>query len=131
MPGNVAAASPTVVMPAQLARAFSEDLRLEALVNAYPDGSTDRAALANNVRHYFKMTQGLTAAGWQQMYNFFLQQQSAPFYFYNLRETVPPWSWDSTGQSTVGRYTVVFDGQWSDQFTAARTSVQMGLREVV
>jgi hypothetical protein len=53
-----------------------------------------------------------------------------PFWFYNLRETAPPFKWDPTGQSTTGRYTVVLDGNWSDQFNLGRSAVSLGLREV-
>jgi hypothetical protein len=87
--------------------------------------------LALNVRHYFRMTQGLNPADWQTLRTFFNQWQAKPFYFYNLRETVPPFSFDPTGADTIGRYTVVFDGQWSDTYGIARTDVALALREVV
>jgi len=131
MPGNITHATPTAVMPARLARAFQESLRLEANLNMYPDGSSDRLALAQNVRHYFAMTEGLTASDWVTLKNFFLQWQGKAFYFYNLRETVPPFTWDPTGANPVGRYTVVFDGSWSDTYQAARTAVTLALREVI
>lgn len=131
MPNNLQPANPTAVMPAHLCRAFQEELRLEALINNYPDGSSDRNALALNVRHYFKLTQGLNGTDWQNLRNFFNTWQGRAFYFYNLRETVPPWTWDPSGQDPIGRYTVVFDGQWSDTYNLVRTDVQLALREVV
>jgi hypothetical protein len=131
MPNNLNPANPQGVMPKQLCKSFQEELRLEALLNQYPDGSSDRNALALNVRHYFRMTQGLNGADWAAMRQFYIQQQGRAFYFYNLRETVPPYSWDPSGQNPIGRYTVVFDGQWSDIFNLARTDVALQLREVV
>jgi hypothetical protein len=131
MPNNLNPANPTDVMPAQLAKAFTLDMQLEMNMNNYPDGSSDRLALALNARAYFRLTQGLSAADWQTMFTFYQNHIIHAFYFYNLRETVPPFSWDATGQDTVGRYTVVFDGPWGDVYLAPRTQVQLGLREVV
>ena len=131
MPNNLNPANPAGVMPKNLCKAFQEELRLEALINNYPDGRSDRNALALNVRHYFRLTQGLTGADWQSLRDFFNSHQGQAFYFYNLRETVPPWSWDASGQDPIGRYTVVFDGQWSDTYNVARTDVALQLREVV
>jgi len=52
----------------------------------------------------------------------------APFVFYNPEE---PASWqpvgsnyDPTGNSTQGRYTVVFRGNWAQTTDLARTNVQ-------
>jgi hypothetical protein len=131
MPQNVNGANPSGVMPKQLCKAFQEDLRMEALMNQYPDGSSDRVALALNVRHYFRMTQGLNGTDWATMRQFFLAQQGKAFYFYNLRETVPPFSYDASGNNPIGRYTVTFDGMWSDTYNIARTDVALQLREVV
>lgn len=131
MPNNLQPAAPTAVMPKQLCRAFQEELRLEALINNYPDGSSDRLGLALNVRHYFRLTMPLHPAEWQSLRAFFNTWQGQPFYFYFLRETVPPWTYDPSGQNPLGRYTVVFDGQWSDTYNLVRTDVALQLREVV
>jgi hypothetical protein len=120
-------AQPTDVMPARLARAFREELRLEADLNMYPDGRSDRNPLALNVRHYFTLQQTLLPDDWQAMRSFFYTHQGQPFYFYNLRETVPPWSWDPTGQDPIGRYTVAFDGQWSETYAYERGEVVLGV----
>src|SRR5947209_10559405 len=108
MPGNLTPANPTEVLPANLCRAFHEEVRLEANVNVYPDGSSDRLALANFTRHYFTMQQTLLPADWLALRTFYLAHQGKAFWFYNLRETAPPFSHDPTGAATVGRYTVVF-----------------------
>jgi hypothetical protein len=49
---------------------------------------------------------------------------------YNPRETVPPFSWDNTGNDPVGRYTVVFDGGWSETTSIGRAQIGFSLREV-
>jgi len=130
MPQNLNAANPQGVMPKQLCRSFQEDLRLEALLNQYADGSSDRAALAANPRRYFRLVQGMNGTDREAMRQFFIQHQGKAFYFYNLRETVPPFSYDPSGLNPIGRYTVVFDGQWSDTYNLARTDVALQLREV-
>ena len=98
--------------------------------NGYPDGSSDRLALAENMRAYFRLTEALTAADWQTLLTFYQAHMIQAFYFYNLRETVPPFSWDSTGQDPIGRYTVAFDSGWGDTYQQPRTQVQFNLREV-
>lgn len=130
MPNNLNPANPVHVMPANLSKAFTMDLRMETLLNAYPDGSSDRAALAQNVRAYFHLTQALTADDWQTLFFFYQANTHLAFYFYNLRETVPMGSWDATGQNPIGRYTVVFDGGWGDVYQLPRSQVQLSLREV-
>ena len=142
MPGNLTPATPTDVMPVHLSQAFHEELHLEADLNLYPDGSSDRNALALNDRHYFTMQQTLLPDDWKALRGFFYTHQGRSFYFYNLRETVPPWTWDPTGQDPIGRYTVVFDGPWSETygyeragittgvFTGYGATVSLGLREI-
>lgn len=130
MPQNLNPPVVVGVMPKALCKAFQEEQRMEALLNNYPDGTSDRLALAQNVRRYFRMTLGLNGPDWAAMRTFFLARQGRAFYFYNLRETVPPFSYDPSGNNPVGRYTVVFDGQWSDTFNVARTDVALQLREV-
>jgi hypothetical protein len=83
-----------------------------------------------NTRHYFQMTSALKAADFAALLAFFMAHLGVPFWFYNLRETVPPYTWDGTGSSSSGRYAVVFDGTWSDQVGPARGTTQLSLREV-
>jgi hypothetical protein len=127
MPGNLIPASPTTVMPARLARSFHEELRLECDINTYPDGASDRQALALNNRRYFTVQVMLPPAEWHDLRQFLFDHQGLPFYFYNLRETVPPFSWDPTGGDPIGRYTVVFDGVWSETYTRDRAQVTGGV----
>lgn len=127
MPGNIIAATPTDVMPARLLRAFREEIRLETDLNTYPDGSSDRVALATNDRHYFTMQATLLPDDWAAMRTFFMAHVGRPFYIYNPRETVPPFSWDPTGANPVGRYTVTFDGLWSDTYNHNRGQVTGGV----
>jgi hypothetical protein len=130
VPGNIIPSTPTDVFPKMLSTAFSEEIRVESLVNNYPDGSSDRQPLVINPRKFFKLTTALTLKQWGVFRAFYFAHKSTAFYFYYGRETVPPYTSDPTGQNTVGRYTVVFDGGYSDSIGLSRSAVSFGLREV-
>jgi hypothetical protein len=130
MPGNLSPANPIDVLPVGLAGAFTEQVSYESFVNSYPDGSSDRASLVINPRRFFKFTRKLTAAQYTVLFAFYKAHPIAPFYFYNGCETVPAFTSDPSGANTVGRYTVVFDGSWSDAVTLGRSQGSFGLREV-
>jgi hypothetical protein len=131
MPNNLQPANPTDVLPSGFYSMLGEELRIESFVNNYPDGSSDRAPLAQYPRHFFKITRLVTAAQYATLWSFFSAHLIFPFYFYNPRETTPPFHPDPTGAATQGRYTVVWDGNWSDRYNLGRTEVSLGLREVV
>lgn len=126
MPGNIIQATPTDVMPANLAKAFHMELHMQSDVNQYGDGSSDRNALAVNDRKYFTLQETLLPDDWKALRGFFYTHQGVPFYFYNMRETVPPYTFDPTGQNPIGRYTVAFDGQWSETYNRNRAEVVAG-----
>jgi hypothetical protein len=126
MPGNVAAAAPVDTFPTNLYSSFTIELRIENLLNPYPDGTSQRAALQVNPRYFFKLSFALTAAQWSTMRSFFLAHQGSPFYFYNLAEALP----GPPPGDPIGRYVVVFDGPWSEELQPTRTRVTLNLREV-
>lgn len=131
MPNNVASAVAVGVLPRILATSFTEELRIEALVNTYPDGASDRKNMAVNPRRYFHLTRALTNAQWSALWDFYLAHKGIPFYMYNPRETVPPFSYDASGLDPDGRYTVVFDGPWSETTALGRGQVGLSMREVI
>ena len=130
MPNGVDISTPTDVLPAGLASAFSFDERLDALDNKYPDGSSDRLNLAQVPRRYFRQTRALSGPQWRALRTFYFAHIGKPFYFYVGRETIPPWTVDPTGQSPDGRYAVVFDNSWSETIGLGRSSADFSLREV-
>jgi hypothetical protein len=118
MPQNITPASPTDVMPKWISIAFNAQERFESLVNQdYADGSSDRVSLVQYPRSFFRITTKLMPSQWQALRDFFLSHKGIPFYFYFSRETKPPYTVDMTGASTDGRYTVVFDGQYSENYS--------------
>ena len=107
-------------------RQSAVSLRIETLINIYPDGMSQRAALQVNPRHFFRLGFSVTAAQWTAMRTFFLAHQGKPFYFYNLLESLP----GPPPGDPVGRYVVVFDGPWSEELQPGRTRVTLAMREV-
>jgi hypothetical protein len=129
MPGSIQNALASGVMPDALCIAFSESREYAQLQAQYHDGTTARSQLAQTSRRTFKLTQRLTAARAAALKSFWDGQQGGvvPFLFYNLAEG----AYDPTGNSTPGRYTVVFRGNWSQTTGMLRTDVpQIELIEV-
>src|ERR1035438_2112571 len=121
MPGSVQNVAPSGVMPFALCTTFSESRECVQLQAQYHDGTTERSQLAQTSRRTFKLAQRLTAARAVTLKAFWDGQQGGvtPFLFYNLAEGV----YDATGNSTQGRYTVVFRGNWSQTTGMLRTDV--------
>ena len=88
----------------------------------YHDGTTERSQIALTSRKTFKLAQWLTAARGVALKPFWGGQQGgvAPFLFYNLAGG----AYDATGNSTQGRYTVVFRGNRRQTTGMLRTEVQ-------
>jgi hypothetical protein len=129
MPGSIQIAAPSNVMPNALCTAFSESRDYVELRAQYHDGTAERSQLAQTSRKTFKLAQRLTAARTAALKAFWDNQQGGvvPFLFYNLAEG----TYDATGNSTQGRYTVVFRGNWSQTTGLFRTDVpQIELIEV-
>jgi hypothetical protein len=138
MPGNVANASPSGVMPAALCTAFVESRDYAALQNQYHDGTVERSLLAETSRRTFKLAQKLNASMLATLKSFWDGQNGGltPFFFYNPFDVTSGAqigsNYDSTGNNTVGRVTVVFRGNWNQSTGLARTDVpQIELVEVV
>lgn len=129
MPGTVQSAAPNGVMPYALCAAFSESREFVQLQAHYHDGTTERSQLARTSRRAFKLAHRMTAALVIALKAYWDGQQGGvvPFLFYNLAEG----AYDATGNSTQGRYTVVFRGNWSQTTGLLRTDVpQIDLVEV-
>ena len=111
MPSNLILTQPNVVMPIGLMVAFSEHHERPALDDGIqPDGANHRTALTIDARRIFRLTRKLNYSEMNDLDVFLKWRKHEPFWFYNLRETAPPGSWDPTGASPVGRYAVVWNG---------------------
>jgi len=129
VPGNLAYASPSGVLPESLCTAFTELREYAQLQGQYHDGTIQRSQLAQTSRKTFRLTKRLSAAALATLKAFWDSQNGGltPFLFYNPFE---PGSglqigsnYDPTGAGTVGRYIVVFRGAWSQATDVCRTNV--------
>lgn len=134
MPGSVSNAAPVGVLLEALCSAFTERREWASRVNEYHDGSRQSAALASTSRRSWSLKRRLSPALLVALWTFWLAHQRGAFYFYNPFEPAsghPVGSnYDSTGVSTQGRYTVRFNGDWSQTAYIARTDVGIELLEV-
>jgi hypothetical protein len=91
--------------------------------NEYRNGGSQRLVQATNSRKQRRLAKRLAAAQLQSLRDFYEARNgpAEPFYFYDPNETNPKFSCDPTGQSTVGRYTVRFNSDWSQSVGPGRT----------
>jgi hypothetical protein len=130
MPYNPVLDPVTAVMPSGLMQAFHMEHRYEVQVDLYADGRSTRRTFATLPRAYASLERKLDETQLGQLYTFWYAHRVEPFYFYNLRETVPPGSYDPSGVNPVGRYVMVFDSAWNDEQALNRTILRLQLREV-
>ena len=132
MPNSIRGATSVGVMPQTLCRAFSETLVWAAAASEYHDGSVQRAALVDVPRRSWVLGIRLTPVQLVTLRNWWETHTADAFYFYNPMEGTPVGSnYDPDGNSTTGRYTVVFRGGWAVEITLGRVNVpQIELVEV-
>ena len=135
MPGNLHPADPVEVMPYTVARLFEESAFLDAQLDEYADGRSVRRALAINSRRTFRLTRLVSDEDLDILRGFYLANsrliaRGTPFWFYNVRETVPPFTWDETAGDPVGRYAVVWEGGWNETLCLRLHEVTIVLRQV-
>jgi hypothetical protein len=130
MPGNLQSAAPNGVMPASLCTQFTAVREYALLQNEYRDGTIQRSQLAETSRRTFRLSKRLGAATLAALYNFWVSQNGglAAFAFYDPFDVAAGRqigsNYDPTGNSTQGRVTVVFRGNWAESTELARSNVQ-------
>jgi hypothetical protein len=128
MPGNVAAASPSAVLPAGLASAFRESRQWAARESGpYPDGRHQVAQMATTSRKAWELGRYLTFSEWSTLQAFFDSRKGPlePFWFYPILTQHDP-----TGVSATGRWIVRFEGSISRVYRPGRQEVQFRLVQV-
>ena len=130
MPGNINNAIPNGVMPASLCTAFTELREFAQLHNQYHDGTIQRSQLAQTSRRTFRLSKRLSASALSALYSFWVSQHGGlmPFVYYNPSDVAAGQqigsNYDPAGNSTQGRVTVVFRGNWAQATDVARTNVE-------
>ena len=132
MPGSVQNAAPATVLPQSLSRAFAHERAYPMIENEYKNGESQRSVLAATSRKRWRLAKRLSVTLLQALRNFYDARNGTTeaFYFYDPYETVPKFSYDPTGVSTVGRYTVRFNGDWQQSSTPGRSDVSIELIEL-
>ncbi len=125
MPGNVSTANPLTVMPWALCRAFQHSRSYPVLSNEYANGELQIALQASTSRKSWRIGFSVDAATVLSFRSFFEARKGGhqPFYFYDVWETVPKFSYDETGTDLNGRYVVRFDGPWEQALTLGRLTI--------
>ena len=133
MPGSVAAANPTTVLPYSLAAAFQHSREWAVDENVYRNGEVQRQAMVATSRKTWSQTKQLTTSELNALRTFYLAHKTQEFWFYDLWETVPALSQagcDATGSASAGRYAVRFEGAWRETLLLGRHEVSIVLVEV-
>lgn len=112
MPGNLAAAAPSTVLPRISCTAYEQTRSYEVSVSEYPDGSSQREVKASSPRRSWRLTERLSVTALAALRQFFADRKGGtePFYMYDPFESTPFGNYDATGVSTNGRFTVCFTG---------------------
>jgi len=132
MPGSVANAAPSTVLPWSLWRQFRHDRNYPVIGNEYKNGESQRGKQAETSRKVWHLIARLTPTNLATLRTFYW---AAPgphraFYYYDPFETSPLFSYDGTGVATTGRYTVRFDGPWQQVSVGPRSEVTITLVQV-
>lgn len=128
MPGNVAAAVATAVLPNHLCALFRESRTWPVRESTgYPDGRFQAEPQAANSRKSWELAKLLTFAQWLALRDFYDARNGAqqPFYWYPQIA-----DYDPTGIATTGRWLVRFDGSLSRTFRLGREEVSLRLIQV-
>lgn len=129
MPGSVSNAAPSTVLPASLCKAFTHSREYAVDVNEYRNGESQRDKLVETSRKSWRLSKRLAPAAIAILRSFYDARKgpTQPFYFYDVWETDPKFSYDATGVDTTGRYTVRFEGNWEQRAGIGRGDVEIAL----
>ena len=130
MPGNVGNSVVSTVMPLSLSRTFVHAREYALIENEYRNGESQREKLAETSRKSWQIGKLSTPTLAVELRNFYDARggPTEPFYFYDPWDTSPKFTYDPTGVATTGRYTVRFEGEWSQASGIVRT--ECGIRVV-
>jgi hypothetical protein len=136
VPANVSNAAPATVFPDVHWTSLQAVSDWSTAVTEYPDGSSQRRSLPGGspakARLRFIGRARLDATAMAALRAFYVARKGKQqaFFFYWGWETSPMFSHDPTGTETVGRYTVRFANDWTQQWGLARGEVEVELVEI-
>lgn len=135
MPSSVLSASvgsPARVLPHSLCASFAHKRQMAVQQNRYAGGETQVGLLVSEgaPRLSWTLAKRLTATAMETLRDFYADCNGPQmaFYFYDTSERTAVY--DSTGAATTGRYTVRFDGGWSESSAVGRGSTSISMVQV-
>ncbi len=128
MPGSVHTAVPVDVLPFSTCTAFQQVHEYAASSNLYADGSFQCKPLVTAPRRRWKQTRRLIAADLVALRAFVDAHVGKPFYYYD--PVLSGFTYDPTGAQTLGRFTVIIQGGWSQESGLGRSNCTIELAEV-
>jgi hypothetical protein len=128
MPGNVATATASSVMPLVLCSSFQRSESWKSNANSYANGEHEAASLVTNSRRVWELTIPLASAALATLRDFYdgRKGEQLPFYFYDTHEG----AYDATGTLANGRYIVRFARPWSHARAIGRMPASISLIEI-
>jgi hypothetical protein len=132
MPGSVANASVSTVLPQWLARSFvrADEWRVDQ--NVYQNGEVQSRTQVTAQRLRWTAEPILTADELEDLKDFWLATLHGAFYYYDPYEAAGAIgsNYDGTGSATTGRHKVRWEGAWQQTMNLGRFTVRLGLVEV-
>ena len=92
MPGSIRGAVSNGTFPTTLSTKFVRAQSVQARVNEYHDGTTQRQALVDETRRTWQLAKRLTAADLTTLREFWQANPNTAFTFYDPFETIPPFT---------------------------------------
>lgn len=132
VPGSVANAAPSTVLPWSLCKAFAHSREYAVIDNEYRNGESQRSRLVETSRKSWRTSRRLTPTALEDFRDFYDARHGPqePFWFYDPWDTDPKFSYDENGSSPDGRYTVRFEGTWEQMVGMGRADVEITLIEL-
>jgi hypothetical protein len=137
---NLNSAIPIGVLPQTLSTAFTESRFYPMLSNSYHDGTPELGLITDTVNNprsirTWTLSKRLKSVDLEALKTFFYAHQGAviPFFYYDPfteGEAIGS-TYDETGDSETGRYTVKFvNTSWSQSMTIGLTNASISFMEV-
>lgn len=132
MPSSVSNAVAATVLPYSLCLAYRQTREWALETNDYANGESQREELVSTSRKSWQISKRLSQSALATLRSFYDARngEQEAFYFYDVWETSPKFTWDATGVATTGRYKVRFVGGWQQEAGFARSNVSVQLIEV-
>jgi hypothetical protein len=128
MPGNVALAAPTTVLPVELSAVFTVEYGYPVVESGpYADGRSQRRNDSATSHKAWTVSRRLTATEWATVLEAWddLSGPLSPAYFYPNRDDHDP-----TGASETGRAIVRFDGALTRSMRLSRCQIDLRLLQI-